>query len=82
MRACVCVCVCVCACVRVCVFACVCVCECVCVHVFVCVCVCVCDEYRQTAGSTTSKALAVQHWQEEHSPVAASEITTSASVSQ
>ena len=32
--------------------------------------------------STTSKALALKHWQEEHSPVSASEIATFASASE
>jgi len=40
------------------------------------------SEYEQATGSTTSKVLAVKHWQEEHSPVAASGITTFAPASQ
>ena len=38
------------------------------------------DEYGQ--ANTTSKALALKHWQKEHSPVAASEIATFASANE
>jgi len=40
------------------------------------------DKYGQATGNTTSKVLALKHWQEEHSPVAASEIATFASTSE
>ena len=40
------------------------------------------DEYGQATGNTTNKALALKHWQEEHSPVAASEIATFASANE
>ena len=40
------------------------------------------DEYGQATGSTTSKAIALKHSQEEHSPVAASKIAAFASASQ
>ena len=40
------------------------------------------DEYGQATGNTTSKALALKHWQEEHSPVAASKIATFASANE
>jgi hypothetical protein len=37
------------------------------------------DEYGQATGNTTSKALALKHWQEEH---AGSEIATFASANE
>ena len=40
------------------------------------------EEYGQAIGKTTSKALALKHWQEEYSPVAASEIATFASANE
>ena len=40
------------------------------------------NEFRQATGSTTSKAIALKHSQEEHSPVVASKIATFASASE
>ena len=40
------------------------------------------DEYGQATGNTTSKALALKHWQEKNAHVAASEIATFASANE